>query len=156
MKRFYTVDAIYRNGTIRYWDPAISRFQYGDIPGNLYCKYSDALREYRKAIIEAANCSISSVRLKERIEDDHTYYHILKERQLPWNKQSIESILIDIGATRVDIKAVVGKLREVAELPKLSGETREEFERISNKLYGLSSLIWNLQEKVLKELEEDV
>lgn len=64
--------------------------------------------------------------------------------------------MIDIGTARLSMKTTSGKLREIAELSKLSRETREEIERISNKLYSLSRLTWNLQNKVLEELDKDV
>ncbi len=54
------------------------------------------------------------------------------------------------------MKTISGKLHEIAELSKLSRETGEEIERISNKLYNLSRLTWNLQNKILKELDKDV
>ena len=64
--------------------------------------------------------------------------------------------MIDIGTARLSMKTISGKLHEIAELSKLSRETGEEIERISNKLYNLSRLTWNLQNKILKELDKDV
>ena len=85
MKRFYTVNAISESGKTVYWGPTTDRFEYGDSPDNLYCKYTDALREYRRAIEEAPSCNILSVKLKERIEDEQTHYHLIKERRFILN-----------------------------------------------------------------------
>ena len=85
MKRFYTVDAISESGATVYWSPTAARFEYGDSPGNLYCKYTDALREYRMAVDEAADCNMLSIKLKERVEDEQTHYHTLKERRFILN-----------------------------------------------------------------------
>lgn len=85
MKRFYTVNAISESGSTVYWCPTTYRFEYGDSPDNLYCKYTDALREYRRAIEEASSCNILSVKLKERIEDEQTHYHLIKERRFVLN-----------------------------------------------------------------------
>ena len=63
--------------------------------------------------------------------------------------------MVDIGTARLSIKTASGNLREVTELSKLSRETRGEIERISNKLYSLSQLMWNLQNKVLEELHKE-
>lgn len=85
MKRFYTVNAISESGSTVYWGPTTYRFEYGDSPDNLYCKYTDALREYRRAIEEASSCNMLSVKLKERIEDEQTHYHLIKERRFILN-----------------------------------------------------------------------
>lgn len=85
MKRFYTIDATSESGATVYWCAPMSRFEYGDSPDNLYCKYTDALREYRRAIKEASSCNILSVKLKERIEDEQTHYHLIKERRFILN-----------------------------------------------------------------------
>lgn len=85
MKRFYTVDTISEIGSVVYWNPTKAGFEYGDSPDNLYCKYTDVLREYRRAIDEAADCNILSVKLKERIEDVQTHYHIIKEQRFILN-----------------------------------------------------------------------
>lgn len=95
------------------------------------------------------------VSIHEKMGTDGTW-HTLKERQFTQNERSTESIMIDIGTARLSMKTTSGKLREIAELSKLSRETRGEIERISNKLYSLSRLMWNLQNKVLKDLDKDV
>lgn len=85
MKIFYTIDAISESGTTVYWCPPTSRFEYGDSPDNLYCKYTEALSEYRRAVDKAAYCGMLSARLKERVEEEQTHYHILKERRFTKN-----------------------------------------------------------------------
>lgn len=155
MERIYRVITIRRDGVWQYWEPALGQFTYKEIPTNRYYKYTDALREYRKAIDKSNPNDISSAYLEEKRGVGGTWY-TLKERQFTQDERSTESILVDIGTARLDMKAMSGKLREIAELRKLSRETREEIERISNNLYSLSSLIWNLQFKVLEELDKDV
>lgn len=155
MERIYRVITIRRDGVWQYWEPALGQFIYKEIPTNRYYKYTDALREYRKAIDKSNPNDISSVYLEEKRGVDGTWY-TLKERQFTQDERSTESILVDMCTARLDMKAMSGKLREIAELRKLSRETREEIERISNNLYSLSSLIWNLQCKVLEELDKDV
>lgn len=92
MKRFYTVDAVYRGGSVGYWSPITKKFQYGDTPDNLYSKYTEALKEYREAAHEAEYCDALKVRLRERIEDETTHYHVLKERSFIRNDQSPEGV----------------------------------------------------------------
>ena len=152
MERVYRVMAIRRDGVRQYWEPTLGQFTFKEIPTNRYYKYTEALREYRRAIDKASPNNMSCVSIHEKREADGTWY-TLKERQFTQNERSKESIMEDISTARLDIKIISGKLREVAELSKLSGETKEDIERISNELYSLSQLTWNLQEKVLKELE---
>ena len=89
MKRFYTIDSVHRGGAVGFWNTIIKRFQYWDTPGNLYIKYTDALKEYRGAIQEVKYCDALRVRLRERIEEETTRYHILKERRFEL-KEEIE------------------------------------------------------------------
>lgn len=155
MDRIYRVIAIRRDGVWQYWEPTLGQLTLKEIPTNRYYKYTEALREYRRAIDESNPDDMSCVLIHEKVGTDGTWY-TLKERQFTQNERSAESIMIDIGTARLSMKTTSGKLREIAELSKLSRETREEIERISNKLYSLSRLTWNLQNKVLKELESDI
>ena len=152
MKRFYTVDAVSESGFTVYWNPTTARFEYGDSPDNLYSKYTDALREYRMAIDEAAGCNMLSVKLKERVEDGQTHYHTLKERRFTKDEQYKKAIWDEIDSIRANIGHLSYRVGDITALPKLSRETREEVERISRKLYSLSQLMWDLQDKVIEEL----
>lgn len=155
MERIYKVVAIRRDGVWQYWEPTLGLFTFKEIPTNRYYQYTEALREYRRAIDKSNPDDMSCVSIHEKMGTDGTW-HTLKERQFTQNERSSESIMIDIGTARLSMKTTSGKLREIAELSKLSRETREEIERISNKLYSLSRLMWNLQNKVLKELDNDI
>lgn len=155
MERVYRVTAIRRDGVWQYWEPTLGQLTLQDIPTNRYYKYAEAYDEYRKTIDLADPDDIESVQLLEYRKKDGTWY-TLTYLEFSEDDQSAKSIMVDIGTARLSMKTISGKLRDIAELSKLSRETREEIERISNKLYSLSKLTWNLQEKVLKELEEDV
>lgn len=154
MERIYRVIAIRRDGVWQYWDPTLSLFTLKETPTNKYHKYTEALREYRRAIEESRPDDMSCVSIHEKMGTDGTWC-TLKERQFTQNERSAESIMVDIGTARLSIKTASGNLREVTELSKLSRETRGEIERISNKLYSLSQLMWNLQNKVLEELHKE-
>lgn len=156
MKKFYTVDAISESGSTVYWNPTKARFEYGDSPDNLYCKYTDALREYRRAMDEAAGCNMLSVKLKERVEDEQTHYHILKERRLTKDEQYKKAIWDEMDSIRANVSHLSYRVGDITALSKLSRETRGEIERINRKLYSLSQLMWNLQNKVLEELDKNV
>ena len=155
MDRIYKVTVIRRDGVRQYWEPALGQFTLEDIPTNRYYKYAEVYDEYRKAIDLADPGDIESVQLLEYRKKDGTWY-TLTHLEFSEDDRSAESIMIDIGTARLSMKTTSGKLREIAELSKLSRETREEIERISDKLHSLAELTWNLQEKVLKELKEDV
>lgn len=155
MESVYRVTAIRRDGVRQYWEPTLSLFTFKEIPTNRYYKYTEALREYRRAIDESNPDDMSCVSIHEKMGTDGTWY-TLKERQFTQSERSTESIMIDISTARLSMKTTSGKLREIAELSKLSRETREEIERISNKLYSLSRLTWNLQNKVLKDIKNDI
>ena len=155
MERIYRVIAIRRDDVRQYWEPTLSLFTFKEIPTNRYYQYTEALREYRRAIDESNPNDMSCVSIHEKMGTDGTW-HTLKERQFTQNERSAKSIMTDIGTARLSMKTISGKLREITELSKLSRETKEEIERISNKLYSLSRLTWNLQDKVLKELKNDI
>ena len=155
MERIYRVVAIRRDGVWQYWEPTLGLFTFKEIPTNRYYKYTEALREHRRAIDKSNPDDMSCVLIHEKVGTDGTW-HTLKERQFTQNERSTESIMVDIGTARLSMKTTSAKLREIAELSKLSRETRGEIERISNKLYSLSRLIWDLQNKVLEELDKDV
>lgn len=155
MDRIYKVTAIRRDGVWQYYEPALGQFTLEDIPTNRYYKYTEAYDEYRKAIYLADLDDVESVQLLEYRKKDGAWY-TLTHLEFSKDDQSAKSIMVDIGTARLDMKTVSGRLREIAELSKLSRETREEIERISDKLHSLTELTWNLQEKVLKELKEDV
>lgn len=147
--------AIRRDGVWQYWEPILSLFTFKEIPTNRYYQYTEALREYRRAIDKSNPDDMSCVSIHEKMGTDGTW-RTLKERQFTQNERSTESIMVDIGTARLSMKTTSAKLREIAELSKLSRETKEEIERISNKIYSLSRLTWNLQNKVLKELDNGV
>lgn len=153
MERIYRVVAIRRDGVRQYWEPALSLFTFKEIPTNRYYQYTEALREYRRAIDKSNPDDMSCVSIHEKMGTDGKW-HTLKERQFTQNERSAESVMIDIGTARLSMKTTSGKLREITELSKLSRETRGEIERISNKLYSLSRLTWNLQNKVLEDLDK--
>ena len=153
MDRNYKVIATRRDGVGLYWEPAVGQFTYKEIPTNRYHEYLEAHREYRKAVDLADQNDIASVSLLEHREKDDTWYTLTWIELEREDEPSAESIMIDIGTARLSMKTTSAKLREIAELSKLSRETREEIERISDKLHSLAELTWNLQEKVLEELE---
>ena len=155
MEMIYKVIATRRDRVGQYWEPTLGLFTYKEIPTNRYYNYPEAHKEYRRAIEAADINSIASVSLLEHRKKDDTWY-TLTCLEFPEDERSAESIMIDIGTARLSMKTTSAKLREIAEIPKLSRETREEIERISNKLYSLSRLTWNLQNKVLEELDKDV
>lgn len=155
MERVYRVVLLQRSGGKQYWEPTLGQLTFKEIPTNRYYQYTEALREYRRAIDKSNPDDMSCVSIHEKVGTDGTW-HTLKERQFAQSERSTESIMIDVGTARLSMKTISGKLREIAELSKLSRETREEIERISNKLYSLSRLTWNLQNKVLEELGNDI
>lgn len=155
MERVYRVVAIRRDGVRQYWEPTLGLFTFKEIPTNRYYQYKEALREYQRAVDKSSPDDMACVSIHEKVGTDGTW-HTLKERQFTQNERSTESIMVDIGTARLSMKTTSVKLREIAELSKLSRETRGEIERISNKLYSLSRLTWNLQNKVLEELGHDV
>lgn len=155
MDRIYKVAVIRRDGVWRYWEPTLGQFTLEDIPTNRYYQYEEAYDEYRKAIDLADPDDIESVQLLEYREKDGTWYTLTYIEFLE-DDRSAKQIMIDIGTARLSMKTTSGKLREIAELSKLSRETREEIERISNELHSLASLTWNLQNKVLEEVDKDV
>lgn len=155
MDRIYRVIAIRRDGVWQYWEPTLGQLTFKEIPTNRYYKYSEAYDEYRKVVDLANPDYIESVQILEYRQKDGTWY-TLTHLEFSEDERSVESIMVDIGTARLSMKTTSGKLREIAELSKLSRETKEEIERISNKLYSLSRLTWNLQNKVLKELENGI
>ena len=155
MERVYRVIAIRRDGVWQYWEPALSLFTYKEILTNRYYNYSEAHKEYRRAVEVADTNDTASVSLLEYRKKDDTWY-TLTHLEFTEYERSAESIMVDIGTARLSMKTTSARLREIAELSKLSRETREEIERISNKLYSLSRLTWSLQNKVLEELGNDI
>lgn len=155
MDRIYRVIAIRRDGVWQYWEPVLSQFTFKEIPTNRYYKYTEALREYRRAIDKASPNETLNVSLEEKRGHDGTWY-ALKERRFSQNERSTKAVWDDIDSIRRDIGCLSSRLGNIAGLSKLSRETREEIERISNKLYSLSRLTWNLQNKVLEEIDKDV
>ena len=155
MDRIYRVIAIRRDGVWQYWEPVIGQFTFKDIPTNRYYKYTEALREYRRAIAKAGSNETLSISLEEKMGHGGTWY-TLKERQFTQNERSTKAIWDDMDSMRIDMGCLSSRIGNITGLSKLSRETREELERVSNKLYSLSQLTWNLQNKVLEELEEDV
>lgn len=155
MERIYRVIAIRRDGVWLYWEPTLGQLTLKEIPTNRYYKYTEALREYRKAIDKAGPNETLSISLEEKMGYDGTWY-ALKERQFTQNERSTKAIWGDMDSMRIDMGCLSSRIGNLTGLSKLSRETREEIERVSNKLYSLSQLTWNLQNKVLEELEEDV
>lgn len=155
MERVYRVMAIRRDGVWQYWEPVLSQFTFKEIPTNRYYKYTEALREYRRAIDKASPNEMLNVSLEEKRGHDGTWY-ALKERQFSQNKRSAKAIWDDIDSMRIDMDCLSSRIGNLTGLSRLSKETKEELERVGNKLYSLSQLTWNLQNKVLEELKEDV
>lgn len=153
MDRIYRVIAIRRDGVWQYWEPVIGQFTFKEIPTNRYYKYTEALREYRRAIDKASPNETLNVSLKEKIGHDGTWY-ALKERQFTQNERSTKAIWDDMDSMRIDTGCLSSRIGSFTRLSKLLRETREELERVSDKLYSLSQLTWNLQNKVLEELED--
>lgn len=112
MDRIYRVIAIRRDGVWQYWEPTLGLFTYKEIPTNRYYKYTEALREYRRAIEGSNPDDMSCVSIHEKTGTDGTWY-TLKERQFTQNERSAESIMIDIGTARLSMKTTSGKLREM-------------------------------------------
>lgn len=133
-----------------------SQLTLKEIPTNRYYNYSEAHKEYLRAVEAADTNDIASVSLLEYRKKDDTWYTLTRLELEREYDSPTEQVMIDIGTARLSMKTTSGKLREIAELSKLFRETREEIERISNKLYSLSRLTWNLQNKVLEELDKDV
>lgn len=153
MDRIYRVIAIRRDGVWQYWEPVIGRFTFKEIPTNRYYKYTEALREYRRAIDKSSPNDYLSVLLEEKMGVDGTWC-ALKERQFTQNERSTKAIWDDMDSIRIDIGFLSNRLGNITGLSKLSRETREEIERVSNKLHSLSRLTWDLQKKVLEELQD--
>lgn len=152
MDRIYKVVVIRRDGVWRYWEPTLGQFTLKEIPTNRYYDYPEAHKEYRRAVDLANPDDTESVQLLEYRKKDGTWY-TLTYLEFSEDDRSAKQIMIDIGTARLSMKTTSAKLREIAEPSKLSRETREEIERISDKLHSLAGLTWNLQEKVLEELE---
>lgn len=155
MERVYRVTAIRRDGVWQYWEPTLGLFTFKEIPTNRYYQYTEALREYRRAIDESSPDDMSCVSIHEKMGTDGTW-HTLKERQFTQNERSTKAIWDDMDSMRIDMSCLSGRIGNIARLSKLSRETKKELERVSNKLHSLSRLTWNLQNKVLKELENDI
>lgn len=66
MDRIYRVIAIRRDGVWQYWEPVLSQFTFKEIPTNRYYKYTEALREYRRAIDKASPNETLNVSLEEK------------------------------------------------------------------------------------------
>lgn len=152
MERVYRVMAIRRDGVWQYWEPTLGQFTFKDMPTNRYHDFPEADDEYRKAIDEADIDVISSVAILEHRKKDDTWY-TLTYREFTRKECSIKSAMDNMSVAKTNMKIVSGKLREIAELYNLTRETREELERISDKLHSLAELTQNLQEKILEELE---
>ena len=155
MDRIYRVIAIRRDGVWQYWEPVIGQFTFKEIPTNRYYKYTEALREYSRAIDKASPNGTLNVSLEEKRGHDGTWY-ALKERQFTQNERSTKAIWDDMDSMRIDMGCLSSRIGNITGISKLSRETREELERVSNKLYSLSRLTWNLQNKVLEEIDKDV
>lgn len=153
MERIYKVMEIRRDGVQLYWDQKLGKLTLEDTLTNRYYEYGEAHDAYRKVVDLANPDDIESVHLLEYRQKDDMWY-TLTHLEFSEDERSAKQIMIDIGTARLDMKTTSGELREIAELSKLSRETREEIKRISNKLYSLSKLTWNLQNKVLEELED--
>lgn len=136
-------------------EPTLGQLTLKEIPTNRYYKYTEVYDEYQKVVDLADPDDIESVHILEYRQKDGTWY-TLTHLDFSEDERSAKSIMIDIGTARLSMKTTSAKLREIAELSKLSRETKEEVERISNKLYSLSRLTWNLQNKILEELNKDV
>lgn len=153
MERVYRVIAIRRDGVWQYWEPVLGQFTFKEIPTNRYYKYTEALREYRKAINKAGPNETLSISLEEKMGHDGTWY-ALKEWQFTQNERSTKAILDDMDSMRIDMSCLSSRIGSFTGLSKLSRETKEELKRVSNKLYSLSQLTGNLQNKVFEELED--
>lgn len=155
MERVYRVIAIRRDGVWLYWEPTLGQLTLKDIPTNRYYNYPEAHKEYRRVVDLVNPDDIDSVNLLEYRQKDGTWY-TLTCIGFSEDDRSAKQIMIDIGTARLSMKTISGELREIAELSKISRETREELERISNKLHTLSKSTWNLQNKILEEIDKNV
>lgn len=155
MERIYRIIAIRRDGVWQYWELVIGQFTFKDIPTNRYYKYTDALREYRRAIDKTNPNDMVSVSLEEKRGFDGTWY-TLKERQFSQDERSTKAIWDEMDSIRIDMRCLSSMLGSITRVSRLSKDTKGEIERIIRKLYSLSQLMWNLQNKVLEELDKDV
>lgn len=155
MDRVYKVAVIRRDGVWLYWEPTLGQLTLKEIPTNRYYDYPEAHKEYRRAVDLANPDDIDSVHLLKYRQKNDTWY-TLTHLEFSEDDRSAKQIMIDIGTARLSMKTISGELRGVAELSKLSRETRREIEGISNKLHSLASLTWNLQNKILEELDKNV
>lgn len=85
MDRIYRVVVIRRDGVWQYWEPVLGLFTFKEIPTNRYYQYTEALREYRRAIDESSPDDMSCVSIHEKMGTDGTW-HTLKERQFTQNE----------------------------------------------------------------------
>lgn len=155
MDRIYRVIAIRRDGVWQYWEPVIGQFTFKEIPTNRYYKYTEALREYRKAIDKAGPNGTLSISLEEKMGHDGTWY-ALKERQFTQNERSTKAIWDDMDSMRIDMGRLSSRIGSITGLSKLSRETKEELTLMSKQLDGLYFLASRLQYKILEELQDDV
>ena len=152
MERIYRVIAIRRDGVWQYREPVIGQFTSKEIPTNRYYKYTDALREYRKAIDKAGPNKTLSISLEEKMGHDGTWY-ALKERKFTQNERSTKAIWDDMDSMRIDMSCLSYRIGNMTSLSKLSSETKEELTTMSKQLNSLSSLANKLQCKILEELD---
>nr|DAS02889.1 MAG TPA: hypothetical protein [Caudoviricetes sp.] len=152
MDRIYRVIAIRRDGVWQYWEPVLSQFTFKEIPTNRYYKYTEALREYRRAIDKASPNETLSIFLEEKIGHDGTWY-ALKERQFTQNERSTKTIWDDMNSMRIDMGCLSSRIGSITGLSSLSKETKEELTLMSKQLDSLSFLANKLQCKILEELD---
>lgn len=152
MDRIYRVIAIRRDGVWQYWEPVLGQFTFKEIPTNRYYKYTEALREYRRAIDKSIPDEMLSVSIDEKRGADGTWY-TLKERQFTQNERSTKSVWDDIDSIRRDMGCLSSRIGSITGLSKLSRETKEELTLMSKQLDSLSFLANRLQYKILEELD---
>lgn len=152
MDRIYRVIAIRRDGVWQYWEPVLSQFTFKEIPTNRYYKYTEALREYRRAIAKAGPNETLSISLEEKMGHDGTWY-ALKERQFTQNERSTKAIWDDMNSMRIDMGCLSSRIGSITGLSRLSKETKEELTLMSKQLDYLYFLANKLQFKILEELD---
>lgn len=153
MERVYRVVSLQRSGGKMYWEPVACCFLYEKFPTNEYSTYSDALREYKNAISSVADDYTFSVSLEERHRAGFAW-HTMKERRFTKNSWSPLMATNELESIGNGMQVLLNRTEVVANLPKLSEETRKKVRSISKQLDSLIFLSIKLRYKVFEELKD--
>lgn len=153
MERIYRVVSLQRSGGKQYWEPVACSFLYENFPTNEYQNYTDALREYRNAISSIEGHYTFSVSLEERHKNGNAW-HTLKERRFTEDDYSPLEASNELERIGNGMQVLLNRTEVIANLPKLSEETRKKVKSISKQLDSLIFLSIRLRYKVFEELKD--